>query len=112
MEGGPERPAFTNTTILADLKARPTRSALHRCGGLCFADEAELAADAILDRPGDVGVFLEELLRVLAALAEALPPVREPGARLLNDPFVDRQIDEIACARDAFTVHDVELGFT
>src|SRR5262245_33622644 len=78
--------------------------------GFGVADETELAADAVFDGAADIRVLLEELLRVLAALAQTLAAVREPRARLLDDPLVDREIDEIAGARDAFTVHHVELG--
>ena len=57
----------------------------------------------------DVGVLLEELLGVLAALAEALAVVGEPGAGLLDDAGLDAEIDELADLGDALAVHDVEL---
>ena len=74
--------------------------ALHR-SDLGLSHQAELAADAILDRLEDVRVVLEELLGVLAALAETLAAVGEPRAALLDDPLVDGEIEQIAGARDA-----------
>ena len=47
---------------------------------------------------------------VLAALAEALAVVGEPGAALLDDPVLDAEVEQVAFARDALAVHDVELG--
>src|SRR5439155_5421568 len=80
-------------------------------GDLGFADHAELAADAVFDCLEHLGVVPEEELGVLAPLAEPLAAVREPGAGLLDDPFVDGEVEEIARARDAFAVHDVEFRF-
>src|SRR6185436_5288794 len=65
--------------------------------------------DAIFDRPGDVRVFLQELLRVFAALAQALAAVREPRAGLFDDSLVDADVEQIAPLRDALAVHHVEL---
>ena len=59
----------------------------------------------------DFGVFLQELLRVLAALAEPLAAVREPGAALFDNALIDGKIEQIAGARNPFAVHHVELGF-
>ena len=59
----------------------------------------------------DVRVVLEELLGVLAPLAEPLAAVGEPRAALLDDPLVDGEVEQVARARDALAVHDVELGF-
>src|SRR5262245_42372895 len=77
--------------------------------GLCLAAHAQLLPDALLDSLEDVRVVPEELLRVFAPLAQALAGVCEPGAALLDDPLVDRQVEEIARPRDALAVHDVEL---
>ena len=73
----------------AKIIARPW--GLNRCG-LCFAREPELSANAILDRLVDVGIVLEELLGVLATLAEALAAVREPGTALFDDTFFNGQV--------------------
>src|SRR5216683_7431878 len=77
--------------------------------GFDVANQPELPADAILDRLADVRVVLEELLGILAALTEPLAAVGEPRAALLDDPLVHGEVDEIAGARDALAVHDVEL---
>src|SRR5215471_1450220 len=73
------------------------------------ANQAKLAAHAILDRPRDVRIVAQELLGVLASLAESLAAVRKPGTAFLDDSLVDADVDEIAVARDAFAVHHVEL---
>src|SRR5471032_2316989 len=52
---------------------------------------------------------LEIVARVLAALADALAAVAEPGAALLDDVVLHRQIEQVAFARDALAVEDVEL---
>src|SRR3974390_123459 len=67
-------------------------------------------ADFGLQLLADVRVVLEELLGVFAALADAVALVAEPRTRLLHQVQVDRQVDEVAFMRDAFAVHDVELG--
>src|SRR5262245_12548137 len=79
-------------------------------GDLGFAGHPELPADPVLDRLVDVGVLLQELLGVFAALTQAFTAVGEPGAGLFDDPLVNGEIEEVPCARDAFAVHDVELG--
>src|ERR1043166_4355431 len=91
------------------MRRLPARPASDRGDFRCFANEPELATDAILDRPGDVRVFLQELLRVLAALAEALAAVGEPCAGLFYDALVDADVDEVAPFGDALAVHHVEL---
>ena len=52
-----------------DRTSTRVRRRLHD-GGFGLASHAELAADALLDGLEDLGVLLEELLRVLATLAE------------------------------------------
>src|SRR6185295_15753333 len=74
------------------------------------ACESQLFPDLVVDRLEHLGVVLEELLDVLAALAETLAVVGKPGAALLDDPLVDCEVEEVAGSRDAFSVHDVELG--
>src|SRR5262245_51395343 len=74
-----------------------------------LGDEAGVLADGGLDLGGDVGIVLEEELGVLAALADALAVVGEPGARLLHHAGLDPEVDELAVLRHALAVHDVEL---
>src|SRR3989442_10175773 len=95
-----QRDSFTSSKAVA----------LHGCR-FGFARHPQLAANPFLNRLIDVRVLFQELLGVLATLAEPFAAVREPRARLFDDPFVDGQIEQVAGARDAFAVHDVELRF-
>src|SRR5262249_57460929 len=74
-----------------------------------LGDEAGILPDRGLDLGGDVGVGPEEGLGVLAALADALAVVGEPGARLFDHARLDADIDQLAALRHAFAVHDIEL---
>src|SRR6185437_16866926 len=56
-----------------------------------------------------VGIVLEELLGVLAALPDALAVVGEPRAGLLHHAGLDAEIDQFADLGNALAVHDVEL---
>src|SRR5438552_15018278 len=82
---------------------------LHRGDFAGVAGEAELAADAVFDRLRDIRVLFQELLRVFAALTEALAAVGEPRAGLLDDALLDAEVEEVAVLRNAFAVHHVEL---
>src|SRR5439155_11768975 len=57
-------------------------------------------------------VLHEELLGVLAALAQLLAFVGVPGAALLHDALVDRDVEHAALTRDALSEDEVELGLT
>src|SRR5215471_588352 len=91
------------------------RRALRRDLGLHDVDPD--AAHAVvrehlgLDRVVGLGVIDQELLRVLATLPYALAVEREPRAALLDDirAVRRREVDEIALARHALAVQDVEL---
>src|SRR5919201_6815976 len=74
-----------------------------------LGDEAGILPDRGLDLGGDVRVGLEEGLGVLAALADALAVIGEPGARLFDHARLDPEIDQLAALRHALAVHDVEL---
>src|SRR5262249_59121980 len=54
-------------------------------------------------------MLLEIGLGVLAALADALAIEGEPGARLLDDPGLDPEIDQFSRLGDALAIHDVEF---
>src|SRR5690348_2447765 len=62
-------------------------------------DEAGIAADGALDRVGDLAIVLEEGLGVLAALADALAVIGEPGAGFLDHAGLDAEVDELAALR-------------
>ena len=51
-------------------------------------------AHAVVDLGHQLGVLDEERLHVLPALAELLTLVGEPGARLLDEPEIDRDVEE------------------
>src|SRR5581483_8799038 len=74
-----------------------------------LGDQAGVLADRGLDAVGDVGILLEEDLGVLAALADALAVVGEPGAGFLHHAGLDAEIDQFAGLGHALAVHDVEL---
>src|SRR5688500_20137583 len=77
--------------------------------GQLGAADAEETADLAFDLGEEVGVFLDEVLGVLAALAEAHVAVGEPGAGLLDDLVLDADVDQLAGLGDALAVADVEL---
>ena len=79
------------------------------CGGI--RQQTELFAQFVFDLAANVGVFLQENPRIFAALAEAFVLVRNPGAGFFEQAFGDAEINQIAFARDAFAVDDVEFGF-
>src|SRR5205814_8606780 len=85
------------TSATGMMSGAPERGALRASDGGDFgrvARHPELTADAILDRLRDAGVVLQELLRVFAAVAEALAAVRAPRAALLDDALFDADVDE------------------
>src|SRR6059036_1787363 len=64
------------------------------------------------DAAAIIGIVLQELAGIFTALAETFALEREPCAAFVDDVFVDGKVDEVALARYAFAVHDVEFGFT
>src|SRR5258708_37231318 len=69
-----------------------------------------LGADGQLNLLGKLAVLLEEILGLLAALAQAGLIVREERAALGNDLEGGAGVDQVAHLLDAFVVHDIELG--
>src|SRR3954452_19745979 len=83
----------------------------HRHGGTRGIDRhAQLLADLGLDLVGQVRVVAQEVLGVVAPLAEAQIAVGVPGAALDHELVLDAEIDELAVLRDPLAVVDVELG--
>src|SRR6266545_883003 len=76
-----------------------------------LGNETELAADLVLDRLAGRGIVLQELLDVLAPLAETLAAEREPRSALLDDLPIDGEIEQVPFLRDPLAVHHVELRF-
>src|ERR1700756_1043223 len=58
----------------------------------------------------DVLVIFQELAGILAPLANAFALIAEPRPRLLKNIVVDRDVEQVALARNTFSVEDVELG--
>src|SRR5258708_37590448 len=69
-----------------------------------------LEADLAVNVPRDLGVKLEEIACVLAALAKPSVAVRKEGARLLYQPQLNPEVQKSALAGDASIEQDVELG--
>src|SRR5580700_8118129 len=103
---------------LANAGAKP-RSAFRRVvvlGGFALlasenllGDDAGILPDRHFDFGRDIGIGLEEAFGVLAALADALAVIGEPGAGFLHDAGLDAEIDQFAVLGDALPIHDVEL---
>src|SRR5580704_11956202 len=74
-----------------------------------LGDQAGILAYGAFDLVGDIRVFLQELLGVLAPLPQTLALVAEPGARFLHHASLDAEIDKLADLRNAFAIHDVEF---
>src|SRR6202451_609403 len=74
-----------------------------------LGDDAGILPDRHFDFCRDVGIGLEKAFGVLAALADALAVIGEPGAGFLHDAGLDAEIDQFAVLGDAFAIHDVEL---
>src|SRR5207302_2179059 len=72
-------------------------------------DETVLLAYLRLDLLRDVAMIGEIFLGVLATLADALALERVPSAALLDDAALRTEIDDLAVARDAESIDDVEL---
>src|SRR5487761_403914 len=69
-----------------------------------------LLPDPRLHLGGKRRVLTEIVADVFPALAQALVAVGHPGPALLENPVLDRRIDQRALARDPFVEEDVELG--
>src|SRR6476620_2703985 len=76
-----------------------------RCVG-----ESHCGANFLFDLARDTRVLLEKRLRVLASLTETLAAERKPRSAFFHDVSLSGLIDQVAFARDAFAVHDVEFG--
>src|SRR3546814_6626063 len=68
--------------------------------------QASILADLLFDLRGDLRVLLEDGLGVLAALADALAVVGEPGAGLFDDVGLHAEVQQLAGLGDALSVGD------
>src|SRR6266540_3906246 len=89
-------------------RAGPGRRSLRRCrdgrGG-----QIQVLAQPRLDLGGELRVLLEELLGVLASLADSQVAIGEPGAGLFHDFCLDPHVDQLALAGDPLAIRDIEL---
>src|SRR6478736_6222803 len=74
------------------------------------AGHSQLLADLGLDLVGQIRVVAQEVLGVVAPLAETQIAVGVPGAALDDEFVLDAEVDELAVLRDPLAVVDVELG--
>src|SRR5260370_20006 len=98
--------------VRGERRSRSKSSAFGRLLGVRqnpFGDQSGVLPDRRLDLCGDVRIGLEKSLGVLAALADALAVVGEPGAGFLHHAGLDPEIEDLAGFGDTFAVHDVEL---
>src|SRR5690242_10457925 len=72
-------------------------------------DQAQRLPHLGIEFRQDILVVLQELTGILASLANAFTLVAEPGAGLLENVVVHRQIEQIAFSGNPFAVQDVEL---
>src|SRR5438105_4787615 len=63
-----------------------------------------------LEFGGDVGIFFQEVAGILAALANTLALVAEPGAGFFYNIVQRANVEQVAHARDTLAVHNVELS--
>ena len=91
------RPTGEGLELLGQLVQRIVLGALGLCGllGGLLLDDAQLHQNLVLQFLGQLGVILEQLTNVLAALAQLLTVVGEPCARLLDDVVL--QIGRASC---------------
>src|SRR3546814_9172027 len=89
---------------ISDWSSDVCSSDLHFLGHLVGA-----AADRGFEPRHQFGVFGEEGLGILAALADADRVIAEPGARFLDQPGLDAEIEDLADLGNALPVHHVEF---
>src|SRR5690349_14330052 len=79
--------------------------------GLALYHRQQLRTDLGFDVARDFRMLLQEHAGIFLALANALALVAVPGAGLLDDVLRAAHVDDLAFARDALPVHDLEFGF-
>src|SRR5438876_2526597 len=79
--------------------------------GIARLRNFELLAQRMFQLFANVRVFLQENARILAALPHAFPAKAKPRSRLLDQAFVHAEVDQVAFARNAFALENVEFRF-
>src|SRR6185312_761495 len=94
----------------SDERSRLFQRFLGRRGGLAGTAHQQAGAQLGVDLVGDGGVVAQELAHVFLALADAVALVAVPGAGLVDQVLRHDQPDDLAFARGALAVQDLELG--
>src|SRR5213594_1462641 len=109
---------MASSSTFSFLSAPPPPGGLGRPHSFCTRPVAPLgrarAQPELLAHPGldlrrDLGMLAQEVARVLAALADAIAAESVPGAGLLDDALLGRDVDQLSLLGDAGAVQDVEL---
>src|SRR5690606_17392144 len=72
---------------------------------------AERSAHLVLDLARQFRTLLQIVARIVLALADTVAAVAVPGAGFLDDLVVGAQIENLAFARRAFSIQNVEMRF-
>src|SRR5947209_14863269 len=90
-----------------------TRRCLDGGDGCRFrAEGGDALPNLALQLLPDVRVLAQEILRVLAPLAESRRAVVEPGATLFDESHLETDVDQTAFTGDAGVVHMIEFDLT
>ena len=73
-------------------------------------DHANRSEHLILELNGQLRVFTQELLGLLAALTELITVVGVPSTGLLDDPFLHRHVEQAALAGDTFATRKTRIA--
>src|SRR5690606_35206088 len=101
---------LSHLTLALGDRASAAGSALGFILGLALLARQQLLADAGFDVAGDLRVLRQEVASIFLALTDALTVVAVPGAGFFHHALGHADIDDLAHARDAGAVHDLELG--
>ena len=99
--------------MAANLSLAPFDLSVVSVSGRCLATNGNAGGfhDLGLDFPGQFRARFQELTHVVFALADLFAVVGVPGTSLVDDLVLDTELDDLAFARDALAVQDVEDGF-
>src|SRR5438045_9457180 len=81
------------------------------CGFGGRQQQSERFTQFEIDFRRDVSVLFEELLGVLAPLANTLSTITQPRAAFLYYVVEHAEVDEVAFSRDSRSVKNIEFGF-
>src|SRR6202050_1566156 len=108
------RDSSTTAAVPAVSASADCPGASGRLRGLCLNTlrrRHHLDANLLFDLRGNVGVLLQIHARIVLALTDPLAVVAVPGSGLVDDSLRGADLDDLAFARDAGAIHDLELSF-